>query len=193
MALSSSFPFCLHGPPILPSSFETETYGHVFFTFSSLTHSLDYFAPKSGHVSIFQLVQFRKITGLLFYTYYVQIKKYSANSTWYASCPIYFCCYLYLLFFFNLSYMIYILDEHISTSRSEEANILLADTKTPEETISASESLNSSSSSYKQPATCKTTDPTVAPTGTIFFLSLLNMIIYWEKLPQVFLVFFSLQ
>ncbi|KAL2615718.1 hypothetical protein AAZV13_08G084000 [Glycine max] len=55
-------------------------------------------------------------------------------------------------------------DEHISTSRSEEANILLADTKTPEETISASESLNSSSSSYKQPVTCKTTDPTVAPT-----------------------------
>lgn len=69
MALSSSFPFCLHGPPILPSSFETETYGHVFFTFSSLTHSLDYFAPKSGHVSIFQLVQFNKIIDILFYIY----------------------------------------------------------------------------------------------------------------------------
>ncbi|XP_014508164.1 uncharacterized protein LOC106767733 [Vigna radiata var. radiata] len=57
-------------------------------------------------------------------------------------------------------------DELISTSRSEEANVLVADSKTPEETISASESLNSSSSSYKQSVTCKTTDPTVAPTGS---------------------------
>ncbi|XP_020222877.1 protein XRI1 [Cajanus cajan] len=57
-------------------------------------------------------------------------------------------------------------DEHISTSRSEEANILLAETKTPEETISASESLNSSSSSYKQPVTCKIIDPTVSPAGS---------------------------
>lgn len=57
-------------------------------------------------------------------------------------------------------------DEHISTSISEEANILLAENKTPEETISASESLNSSSSSYKQPLTCKITDPAVTPTAS---------------------------
>ncbi|KAJ1430533.1 hypothetical protein SESBI_07673 [Sesbania bispinosa] len=52
-------------------------------------------------------------------------------------------------------------DEHISTFRSrinEEPNILLAETKTSEETISASESPNSSSSSYKEPVTSKTTN-----------------------------------
>ncbi|KAK7319188.1 hypothetical protein RJT34_03906 [Clitoria ternatea] len=60
-------------------------------------------------------------------------------------------------------------DEHISTLRSriseELPNILVAETKAPEETISASESPNSSSSSYKQPVTSKTTDPTVTPAG----------------------------
>ncbi|KAJ1399955.1 hypothetical protein SESBI_29933 [Sesbania bispinosa] len=57
-------------------------------------------------------------------------------------------------------------DEHISTFRSrinEEPNILLAETKTSEETISASESPNSSSSSYKKPVTSKTT---ITPTGS---------------------------
>ncbi|XP_027341278.1 uncharacterized protein LOC113854475 [Abrus precatorius] len=59
-------------------------------------------------------------------------------------------------------------DEHISTLRSrisEEPNILVEETKTPEETMSASESPNSYSSSYKQPITSKITDPTVTPSG----------------------------
>ncbi|CAL0324824.1 unnamed protein product [Lupinus luteus] len=68
-------------------------------------------------------------------------------------------------------------DENISTSRSfisEEPNILVAETKKPEDTINAeSESPNSSSSSYKEPEISKTTevnllckDPTVTPSGT---------------------------
>ncbi|XP_061367086.1 uncharacterized protein LOC133310199 [Gastrolobium bilobum] len=50
-------------------------------------------------------------------------------------------------------------DEHISTFKSrisEEPNILQSETKTQEETISTSESPNSSSSSYKEPVTSKT-------------------------------------
>lgn len=89
------------------------------------------------------------------------------------------CCYTCTLFL--MWHFWCIVDELISTSRSEEANILLADSKTPEETISASESLNSSSSSYKQPVTCKTTDPTVAPSGTI--------IIYKEREKLTWLFF----
>ncbi|KAK7359537.1 hypothetical protein VNO77_01498 [Canavalia gladiata] len=59
-------------------------------------------------------------------------------------------------------------DEHISTLRnriSEEANILVAETKTPEETIISAfdQSPNSSSSSYKQAVTSKSTDPTITP------------------------------
>lgn len=62
-------------------------------------------------------------------------------------------------------------DEHISTPRSyiiEEPNILLAETKTPEDTT-----ISASSSSYKEPVTSKTTDvnllfrdPTVTPAGS---------------------------
>ena len=66
----------------------------------------------------------------------------------------------------------HILDEHISTFRSrisEEPNILLAEeTETPEETISASESPNSSSCSYKEPVSSKATDPTVTPAAGTF-------------------------
>ncbi|OIW00716.1 hypothetical protein TanjilG_09685 [Lupinus angustifolius] len=95
---------------------------------------------------------------------------FNFNSIWHQQQVETFNCMSHIERIFGFS------DEHISKSRSfmsEEPNVLVAETKKPEETINAeSESPNSCSSSYKEPVISKTTevnllykDPTVTPTS----------------------------